>query len=201
MLKKFKIIKNYPELYIPIIIIIIVFFIGFYFYRVSFDNIILLLTFGSLLWYSLETRQLKNVTQRQLEPILFIYLNKEEQFLFISNLGKTAASNVFIQPILIRDNKIEFNLLRPIYYINPDKEKRIETTVSSNSGRSFNPSSSIERIISSMRDANLNKIEISIDYDTSFRSRENVKFIFDISGYMVDENDSTRICKIYQKFN
>ncbi len=196
-----KRIKNYPELYIPTVIIFIVTVIGLCLSKLSFDNFILLLTFGSLLWYSLETRQLKNVTQRQLEPILFIYLNKEEQFLFISNLGRTAASNVFIKPILINDNKIEFNLLRPIYYINPDKEKKIETTVSSNSGRSFNPSSSIERIISTMRDSNLNKIEMNIDYDTSFKSKENATFVFDISGYMVDEDDSTRICKIYQKFN
>lgn len=191
---------SYYEIKIPIFIFLTIVAIGIFLGEANFDNIILLLTLGALLWYSFETRQLKNVTQRQLEPILFIYLDKEEQFLYISNLGKTAASNVFIKPINIGNNKIEFNILRPIYYINIEKEKKIETTVSSGSSRTFGSLSSVDPIISNMRQSNLDKVEIIVEYDTSFKIKETVIFIFDISGHMTDTDDSVRICKIYQKF-
>lgn len=196
-LMKGKIInKNHYHWQIPLLITLILvgvnIFTGF-----SLGNFILILTLFAILWYSFETRELKNVTQKQLEPILFLYLVEQGDCLEISNIGKTPVSNVFINSVKLGDYKFEFNLLKPISHIIPGEKYKIDITRSVNLTRQFNQS--VDELIADMKQADVKKIELVLEYDTFFKTNEKTIFVLEIPGLLSNENDPIRSCKIYLK--
>lgn len=192
---KVKIIdKNHYHWQVPLLVTLILIgssvLIGF-----SFGNFILTLTLFAILWYSFETRELKIATQKQLEPVLFLYLVQSGEYLELSNIGKTPVSNIFIHPVKIGDYMFEFNLFKPISHIIPGEKYKIEITKSFNLTRVF--SQSVESLITAMQEVDIKKIELTLEYDTSFQTNEKTKFVFEIHGLLPDEKDPIRECKIY----
>lgn len=194
-LKIVKKLLSYYEFLIPITIGVMLIPVAQKMNGLTFVNIIYLVTFLALLWYSLETRELKIATQKQLEPILFLYLGQSTEYLELSNIGKTPVSNIFIRPVLIGNYKFEFNLFKPISHIIPGEKYKIEITKSFNLTRVF--SQSVKSLITAMQEANIKKIELILEYDTSFQTDKKTKFVFEIHGLLPDEKDPIRECKIY----
>ncbi len=193
--------SNHKELIFSVILSILFFLLFSVLGTINSSNSILIITFGVLFWYSLETRQLKIVTQEQSSPILFLYFNENEDYLYLSNFGRTIATNIFLTPVICNNDKIEFNLLEPIYYINPGERQKIKTTISNISGtRTFNPNSQVQSIINLMRKNGNDKIIITIIYDSVQKNREKINFFLNISKHLVDEKDSMRKCEIYRKY-
>ncbi len=89
-------ITSYSEIKFTLLIVLIVGAIGIYFGRATFSDFILLLTFGALLWYSFETKKLKNATNIanaiQAEPLLVLQFKNKH--LYIVNYGKGPAFNI-----------------------------------------------------------------------------------------------------------
>src|SRR2546426_1537124 len=76
-------------------------------YRASEDSLrrleifVGLITFGALLWYALETRQLRQSTDAQTEALLMpvLRLTRRDGRLFVKNSGHGIARDVRLQPI------------------------------------------------------------------------------------------------------
>jgi hypothetical protein len=100
--------------------------------QVNFSNIILLMTFFALCWYSFETRQLKNATRTtnelQQSPF-FIFLYQEGGDLFIKNEGKGSAYNITIDSIELGDKTFEFGFLNNWYYCGSDEKIKIPFSI------------------------------------------------------------------------
>ena len=161
----------------------------------SFSNFILLVTFFAILWYSFEARELKNVTQKQLEPILFLYSDRRDGKILLTNVGKSPASNIHIDPIVIGRFCFEFNILRPVYYILAGETLGVQITVSKELTRTFD--FSVKDVAYAMKNENIEKIDLILQYDTSFQVRKTTNLIFDISEWMQNEKDPIRMYKIY----
>lgn len=192
--------KNHYHWQIPLLVGVCIILIGIYgnfcnFFNFNLSDFVLIITLVAILWYSFETRELKIATQKQLEPILFLYLDKSVKYLELSNVGKTPIANLFIRPVLIGNNKFEFNILKPISHILPGEKHEIEFTKSNNSRRTFNQT--VRNLISAMQTVDIKKIELMMIYDTNFQTNEEVKFVFEIPGRLPDEKDPIRECKIY----
>lgn len=102
--------KFYYEITIPFSTVLA---IRFYFQdKIETSNFILLITFGALLWYSFETRELKGATKRSnelsQEPILIIRHDSGTEKFTVENVGKGPAFNIEIQPMKIEDGEFSF---------------------------------------------------------------------------------------------
>lgn len=189
---------NYSEIKASVVVILWTIFIGIFLDQLLFSDFILILTLGSILWYSFETRKLKIETRRQLEPIIFFTTDQKGDNLKIINSGKTPAFNIKILPIKVGEDKFEFNILDPIYCLNSNEERPIKITISNRLSRTHNQN--IESLrISMLSNGSLEKY-LTIKYDTCFREEDSMDFVFDVSSFMVDEDDPVRACRIYPVF-
>jgi hypothetical protein len=196
-MKKLKIYnkKHYQwQFSLFICFLIAIFIIFFDKSDLNLSNFILLATLFAILWYSLEARELRIATNKQLEPILLLYIDQESEQLRISNIGKTPAFNVIFDPVSMGDAVFEFNKLEPIYHIPAGEnfEIKINKTVGSSSKWYI-----IQRMSEDMATEKVKVINLLLQYDSVFRIKEKIKFVFDISGYLKDEEDSARKYKIY----
>lgn len=100
--------------------------------------VVLFLTFIVIIWYSWETRQLRKVTQKQLELNILPILSVEQitDKLIIKNIGKSPALNVAIDsikdrpyPDLSEKGKYGFSFGDPIPSINVEEKKLLEIKV------------------------------------------------------------------------
>jgi hypothetical protein len=138
---------------------------------------------------------LKGVSKKQLEPILHLHLDNTERYLYISNLGRTPAFNVTIDTVEINGDRFEFNILRPIYCIGPEKDIKLEITYSKDQIRSFDKN--IEVIRLAMIANHLTSKVFRMHYDTNFGEKKKIDYVFDISDFLYNESDPMRICRIY----
>jgi len=170
----------------------------------NFSDFILLVTFFAILWYSFETRELKIETQKQLEPIPILLLDSSSSGsnLLITNKGETPVLNLVFKPILINESKFEFNLFRPIYALRKNVVLNVDVSISKVTNISITRihpgQNNIENtLIPEMQKSDINRVEFILEYDSVFEKKVLSKYIFDISGYKSDPDDSLRIAKVY----
>lgn len=127
-------IPNY-EILIPFLIFCVLFIFGTIsllpvlssFIFMKFSDFVLLATLTALLWYSFETRQLKNAarTANELQQLPFFVLIYNERTLTLKNEGMGMAYNIAVDDIRLGDENFEFNHLRKWYYCSPNEQREL----------------------------------------------------------------------------
>ncbi|MFA5644436.1 MAG: hypothetical protein WC928_02815 [Patescibacteria group bacterium] len=169
--KQFETIRYY-EIKFPFIIVSVVAIIGIYLRSITFGDSILLLTLGALLWYSFETRQLKNETKTtnefQISPS-FVFIYNEDKDLILKNVGKGVAYNIFVDPILIGEQQFELGFLKKWYYCEAGEERKLPLSINQNGTRQLHRpiSDLINAVYSKMPD---HKIKIYIKFNSKIKN-------------------------------
>ncbi|MBU2544951.1 hypothetical protein KKC65_00635 [Patescibacteria group bacterium] len=166
----------YYEIKLPFLVVLILILFGIIFWSLNlfwiFQDLILLATFGTLFWYSLETRQLKNVarTTNELQQLpFFVLIYKEDNNLTLKNEGKGMAYNITIDPIKI-DNKT-FIFGEQWYYCNSGGEKVLPFKIDNVNG-STKYNTPIKEFLFSIYEHTLNKkAEFTIRFNSPLKNR------------------------------
>jgi len=155
--------------------------------EVSFTDRILFITFLALLWYSFETRQLKNATRKsnELQQTPLFVLLYDGNDLILRNEGKGIAYNVIIDPILFDEETFEFELLRRWYYCGVGESRKLHLTISKDSGLSRVLTPDFRQFLAKLL-LKRSEAKFIIRYSSAIKRNDYQEFILRIKDYERD---------------